>query len=77
MHIPHEQILQTPEILTCRQRRLKERHQFLVKLKKDQFDPKKPNYIGLIAMVEDNDGQFATEVAKSSAEEYNMFLKTL
>ncbi|XP_050301628.1 transcription termination factor 3, mitochondrial [Anthonomus grandis grandis] len=77
MQIPHEQILQEPAILRCRHRRLKERHQFLVKLKRDQFNPKKPNYINLITMVKDTDANFAMEVAKSNVEEYNMFLKTL
>lgn len=77
MGISHEQILQNPEILSCRASRMKERHQFLVKLKRDQFDPKKPNYVNLVTMVKDLDGVFATEVARSSAEAYNMFLKTM
>ncbi|ERL92381.1 transcription termination factor 3, mitochondrial [Dendroctonus ponderosae] len=77
MGISHEQILQNSEILTCRASRMRERHQFLVKLKRDQFNAKEPNYVNLVTMVKDPDGVFATEVAKSSAEAYNMFLKTL
>ncbi|KAL1516601.1 hypothetical protein ABEB36_000495 [Hypothenemus hampei] len=75
--LSHQQILECPQILTCRENRLKERHQFLVKMKRDQFNPKEPNFVNVITMVSGTDSEFSTEVAKSSVEEYNLFLKTL
>ncbi|XP_060535072.1 transcription termination factor 3, mitochondrial [Cylas formicarius] len=76
MKIPLDRIALTPEILTCRRNRLEPRHQFLVKLGRDQFDPKKPNYVALTTLVAEDDVTFATETAKSSTHEYNLFLKT-
>lgn len=77
MKIPIETIVQSPKILTCREFRLKQRHQFLELLGKTQFDPKKPNYISLLALVSGNDSQFSTEIAGSSIQAYNTFLKTI
>lgn len=77
MKISHESILKNLGVLTCRDRKLKQRHEFLVKLKRDQFDPTKPNYISLLDLVKGSDVHFATEVAKSTINEFNLFLKTL
>ncbi|XP_066157049.1 transcription termination factor 3, mitochondrial [Euwallacea fornicatus] len=77
MDIPYECLLNFPGALSCRATRLKQRHQFLVKLRRDQFNPRKPNYISLDSMVKGTDMHFAIEVAKSTIEEFNLFLKTL
>ncbi|XP_076272945.1 mitochondrial transcription termination factor 3 [Rhynchophorus ferrugineus] len=77
MKVSLEQIVENPEILTYRKKRLRERHLFLVKLGRDQFDSRKPNYVALTTMVKNDDGTFATEVAKSSVNMYNNFLKSL
>lgn len=77
MNIPLETIAETPEVLTCRKHRLKQRHLFLEKLGKLQFDPTKPNYISILDIVSHTDEYFATEIAKSSIHTFNAFLKTL
>ncbi|XP_056649172.1 transcription termination factor 3, mitochondrial [Diorhabda sublineata] len=77
MKIPLETIVETPEILSCRERRLRERHLFLVKLGKNQYSPKKPNYIGLKTLISGTDAYFSTEIANSSVQMYNEFLKSL
>ncbi|EFA03203.1 transcription termination factor 3, mitochondrial [Tribolium castaneum] len=77
MNIPLETIAKMPQVLTCREFRLQQRYLFLKHLGKIQFDPKQPNYISLIALVSDSDAHFATEVAGSSVNAFNEFLKTL
>ncbi|KAJ8924905.1 hypothetical protein NQ315_001062 [Exocentrus adspersus] len=77
MNIPLERILDEPGILMCRQKRVMERHMFLEKLGKVQYDPKKPNYVSLTTLVSGSDSYFCTEVAKSSVQAYNAFLKSL
>lgn len=77
MGISLERLAETPSILTWRKRRLMERHMFLDKLGRAQYDPKKPNYVSLFALVTGDDATFATEIAKSSVHAYNAFLKTL
>lgn len=75
MGISNETIVKNPQILTCREHKLKERYQFLQKVNRVQFDPKKPNYVSLLMLVSESDGHFAVEVAKSSIQAYNEFLK--
>ncbi|XP_044750479.1 transcription termination factor 3, mitochondrial [Coccinella septempunctata] len=77
MGVTHDDIVKCPQILTYREHKLKERYMFLKKLNRVQFDPKKPNYTSLIMLVSQSDADFAVEVAKSSIQAYNEFLKTL
>ncbi|XP_018574305.1 transcription termination factor 3, mitochondrial [Anoplophora glabripennis] len=77
MNIPSERIVEEPEILTCRQKRLIERHSFLSKLGRAQYDPKKPNYVALTSLVSGSDSDFCVDIAKSSVQAYNAFLKSL
>ncbi|XP_030757317.1 transcription termination factor 3, mitochondrial [Sitophilus oryzae] len=77
MNISLEQIIQNAEVFTCRAKRIKERHEFLVKLGRAQYDPKKPNYVALTTLIKDCDATFACEVAKSSIDTYNMYLKAI
>lgn len=77
MNIPLETIVKMPQVLTCREFKIKQRYQFLQKLGKVQFDPKQPNYISLISLISGSDGHFATEIAGSSSYAFNEFLKTL
>lgn len=77
MEIPLEMIVEIPEVLLCRAFRIKQRHLFLKSLGRIQFDPKKPLYISLIDIISGTDAHFSTEVAKSSIQAFNAFLKTL
>ncbi|XP_031849432.1 mitochondrial transcription termination factor 3 [Nomia melanderi] len=77
MNISHELICKQPGVLSCRKRRLVERHQFLVKLNKNQYDPSKPLYISLIDIISGDDLTFCTNVAGVSTHTFNLFLKTI
>lgn len=77
MKIPLSLIEAQPCCLLLRACKMRERHLFLKELGKAQYDPKKPNYVSLSAISKGNDSIFCQEVAKTSIETYNLFLKTL
>lgn len=75
--LSHAQIVQFPAILRTRECVYKPRHQFLVHLGRAQFDPKEPNYVSPKALVTGIDAVFCENVAKTTVDKYNEFLKTL
>lgn len=77
MGINLEMIVEFPEVLTCREFKIKQRYLFLKSLNKLQFNPKEPLYISLLDIISGSDAHFSTEIAKSSIQAFNMFLKTL
>ncbi|CAK9814969.1 Transcription termination factor 3, mitochondrial [Anthophora plagiata] len=76
MGLSHKIICNQPQVLVCRKSRLEKRHEYLVSLKRDQYDPTKPLYVSPLALVGDSDLQFCTNVAKTSITTYNKFLKS-
>lgn len=77
MNISHDQIIQSSEILQCREYRLKQRHEFLKLLGKAQYDPSKDLYISLKRLVEGTDAEFAMDAAKVSYVKFEQFLRQL
>ncbi|KAL4704061.1 hypothetical protein ACJJTC_001983 [Scirpophaga incertulas] len=77
MNIDHSSILRHPGVLLSRNFRVKQRHLYLKKLGRDQYDPKKANYIPLIALAEGTDIDFCKVYAKCDIYAFNTFLKTL
>ncbi|XP_033640742.1 transcription termination factor 3, mitochondrial-like [Asterias rubens] len=77
MGIPHKQLVKNPQVFNGRVYKLQERHQFLKLLGLAQYDPTKPGYISTENLSKVPDAAFAQEIAKSSINEYNTFLKTL
>ncbi|XP_012254010.2 transcription termination factor 3, mitochondrial [Athalia rosae] len=77
MKLPHDIIAEQPHILTCRLHRLRQRHMFLVTQDRAQYDPQKPMYVSLKALVSKSDAEFSMDVAKTTVQIFNMFLKTL
>lgn len=77
MEIPLSVIEEQPSGLVCRAHKLKERHLFLKKLGKAQYDPKKPGYVSIDLISKGNDVTFCQNTAKTSIETFNLFLKTL
>ncbi|XP_070550347.1 transcription termination factor 3, mitochondrial-like [Ptychodera flava] len=75
--ITHTQFVQFPQVFRSSLPRIKERHQYLVKLERAQYDPTKPGYISLEALFKQPDEVFCKDVAKTSILEFNNFLKTL
>jgi len=76
MQLKHDFIVQMPQILFCRKSRLEQRHLFLVAMKKAQYDPLKPMYVSPRALISGTDLEFCRDIAKTSVEIYNQFLKT-
>lgn len=77
MKIDNNQLVLTPHILEQRLFRIKERHGFLKKIGRDQYNPKLPLYISIDELCKGNDDHFAIHVAKQTYEEYDSYLRTL
>ncbi|XP_014259981.1 transcription termination factor 3, mitochondrial [Cimex lectularius] len=77
MLVPHELIVKQPQVLLCRERRMKERHLFLKSLGRDQYDPSKPKYVSLMSIAAHDDATFCKEIARTPVLLFNKFLKTL
>ena len=73
----HETILAFPAVLTCREHRLRQRNEYLRHLERDQYDPKKPNYVSPLDLISSNDSHFASYVAKTSLQHFTDFCKTM
>jgi len=76
MQLQHDFIVRMPHILLCRKTRLQQRHLFLVEMKKAQYNPSKPMYVSPLALVSGTDVEFCRDIAKTSVDIYNAFLKT-
>ncbi|XP_072936480.1 transcription termination factor 3, mitochondrial isoform X2 [Epargyreus clarus] len=77
MKIPHEMILRFPHVLLSRNFRVKQRHTFLEKLGRAQYDPTKENYVPITALVESTDNDFCKRYAKCNVVDFNLYLKTI
>lgn len=77
MKIDNKQIVMDPAILTKKILRIKERHGFMKKIGKAQYDPKLPLYVSLSAMCTGNDLDFCENIAKRPYEEFDEYLRTL
>ncbi|KPI93860.1 mTERF domain-containing protein 1, mitochondrial [Papilio xuthus] len=75
--IPHKTILQFPHILLCRNFKVKQRHTFLEKLGRAQYNPTIENFVPINALVELTDIEFCKKYAKCHVDDFNMFLKTM
>lgn len=77
MKISADSIIKWPNILSTRTNIIRQRHLFLKHLGRDQFDPKKTNFVSLKTLVTGTDVDFCQNIAKTTVSEYNTFLKTL
>lgn len=77
MKISHEHIKRNASILTYRNYIVKQRHLFLQKLGRAQYDPKKENFVPIIGLCNGTDVEFCKTYAKSNVDNFNNFLKTL
>lgn len=77
MELPHDMIAKMPQALNTTRHKLESRHRFLVKCGRAQYDPKKENYVSLMALITGKDETWCFEVAKSSVADYNQFLKCI
>lgn len=77
MKIENNQLVSTPHIMEQRLFRIKERHGFLKKIGRAQYNPKLPLYISIDDLCKGTDDQFAVDIAKRTYEEYDHYLRTL
>ncbi|XP_043282193.1 transcription termination factor 3, mitochondrial [Venturia canescens] len=77
MKLPHEIIVKQAMMLTCRIERIRSRHEYLRALGKVQYDPTQPMYVSPTALIAGTDLDFCRNVAKTTIETYDLFLKTL
>jgi len=75
--IPHHILAHFPTALASKPQEVAERHQFLTSLGRAQYDPGKPQYVSPAALTEGSDLEFAENVARSTIQLFNAFLKTL
>lgn len=77
MGISHDRIVLEPQVMSSRLFRIKQRHEYLKYLNRAQYDPTKPNYVSLLKLVSGNDSEFCINIAKTSVEMFNSYLKTV
>lgn len=77
MNIDQDRIVLEPQVLSSRLFRIKQRHEYLKYLNQAQYDPTKPNYVSLLKLISGNDSEFCLNVAKTSVEMFNSYLKTV
>ena len=75
--VTHAQIAQHPEILSCRVKFLRERHEYLKRIGRAQYDGRKPCYVPLQAFTVQPDSEFIRLYCHTSEEDYDAFLKTM
>lgn len=77
MQISNLQISQYPLVLRCPIWSMRRRHEFLMRLKKAQYDKNLPDYISLRNLIHPSDKFFAENVARTFIEDYNKYLKLI
>lgn len=77
IEIPHSLMVSWPEIFNSNINRLHQRHRFLLKVDRAQYDPTKENYVSLKTLIQPTDEDFCVDVAKASVIEFYNFLKTI
>lgn len=77
MGLSHSQLVQFPHVLLSREFRLKQRHEYLKTIGRNQYNPLQPNYVSPSALVAGDDAEFCNTIAKTSVQDFNDFLKTM
>lgn len=77
MGLDNEQLVRTPFILIGRHFRIRERHGFLKKIGRAQYDANKPLYISPDSLALVSDEVFAEELAKRTLAQFHEYLRTL
>ena len=77
MGYSHELIAKMPKCLTVDHLEISIRYKFLQKLGRDQFNPKKPNYVNPEHLATSNDVIFCNEIAKVPVQLFNKFQQTI
>jgi mTERF domain-containing protein len=73
----HDAVVGWPQVLRTRTYIIRQRHEFLKLLRRDNFDSTRENYVSPKALATGRDVEFCDHVAKVSVKQFNDFLKTL
>lgn len=74
--LSHETIVRFPELITGPKLEIEHRFNYLKQLNRHQFDPKKPLYVPPSALCKLSDKDFCKKYAKTSLEDYKLFVKS-
>ena len=77
MDIPHSLMVVWPKVFDSSPLMLEQRHRFLLKVDRAQYDPKKENYVSLKSLVTTKDDMFCVDIAHASLAEFYNFLKSI
>jgi mTERF domain-containing protein len=75
--LTNQDMVRFPQILKMRHHLMRERHEYLRILGRDQFDPSKALYVPPSALEDSTDLEFCTKYAKTCLDDYHCYLKTL
>lgn len=73
----HSTIAKFPELITGPRLDIKYRAAYLSRLKRDQYNPKLPLYVPPYALFRFSDKKFCSKYAKTSLDDYKLFIKEL
>lgn len=74
--LSHATITKFPKLITGPRFDIKHRFEYLLKLKRNQFNPKLPLYVPPSALYKASDEEFCERYAKTSLEDLKLFLKS-
>lgn len=77
MKIDNSLLIKQPHILTDRLYRIKERHGFLKRIGRAQYNPKLELYVSLNELCRGTNEEFCEKIAKRPYEEFDQYLRTL
>lgn len=75
--LSHRTIAKFPRLITGPRMDIKYRAAYLSKLKRDQYNPELPLYVPPSALYQDSDCKFCKKYAKTSMEDYKLFIKDM
>lgn len=76
MGLKHSAIAKCPKLITSPIIEVRHRFEYLKALKRNQFDPLEPLFVPPTAFYNISDEEFCSKYAKTSLEDYKLFLKT-
>lgn len=74
--LTHKTISEFPKLITGPQMDIERRFNYLKVLKRNQFNPTKPLYVPPPALYNTSDEEFCTKYAKTSVDDYELFLRS-
>ncbi|ESO95631.1 hypothetical protein LOTGIDRAFT_202320 [Lottia gigantea] len=77
MEIDHKTIVKNCHVFKSRLRFIQNRHLYLLKVNRAQYDPQRENFVSFNALVSGTNEEFCANVAKTSLKDYYRFQESL